>query len=311
MNDTRYTLSDSHILQFIIWIMISSGGVGKTYLAQTIQAIAQILGVDIHLASQDRGNQALKHALATANIIDPKANAEDARRIVSKVQNREIFCIDVGANPATEESDPLAFGKALNLEAASRGAKLIAVVPTAPLKINGGPTTTTTAGDLLNEGISVHLVKNHQNRSQEFGQMDVIDTVETSELPYMPAGLLALIRRRNGSFADPYLDPEPGYTLAGNMIGNLLAEAAKTALMSEIFGDKVAEMALPKDRIPPPVTYSLDRLSQVTDKAIAANSQVWLATRGMLSAADDDLALATACRKWRHAYAEYHEAIRD
>ncbi len=311
MNDTGYTEGDSQILKIIIWIIISSGGVGKTYLAQTIQAIAQILGVDIHLASQDRGNQAIKHAIATANIIDPKANAEDARRIVSKVQNREIFCIDVGANAATEESDPLAFGKALNFEAASRGAKLIAVVPTAPLKINGGPTATTTAGDLLNEEISVHLVKNHQNLSQEFGKMEVIDNVDISELPYMPSGLLALIRRRKNSFADPYLDPEPGYGLAGNLIGNWLAEAAKMPLMSEIFGDKISEMVLPKELKPQPLAYTLERLSHVTDKAIDANAQVSLAEKQMLSAPDSDLALAAACRKWRHAHAVYQEAIRD
>lgn|GEM_PF-4363446 len=311
MNDTRNTVSDTQILQAIIWIVISSGGVGKTYLAQTIQAIAQILGVDIHLASQDRGNQAIKHAIATASIIDPKATAEDARRIVSKVQYRELFCIDVGANAATEESDPLAFGKALNLEASSRGAKFIAVVPTAPLKINGGPTATNTAEDLLNEGISVHLVKNHQNLSQEFGEMKAIDNVDTSELPYMPTGLLAIIRDRNGSFADPYLDPKPGFALAGNMIGNWLAEAAKMPLMSEIFGDKITEMVLPIDLKPPQLAYTLERLSHVTDVAIAANEQVSLAEKKMLSAPDDDLALAAACRKWRHTHAEYHGAIKD
>lgn len=305
-------MNEQPILKIIVWIIISSGGVGKTLLAQTCEAIAHLLGADILLASQDRGNQALKHALGKSVVqIDPSSLAQDARRIVSRVQSREIFVIDVGANAATKEHDPLPFAAALNDEATKRGARMIAVVPAAPLKIHCAETANDTALDLMNEGIDVHVVKNHLNQSGNFGKMDLVDGVEMSELPFLESGLLELLRIREGSFADAYLDPEPGFELAGNHIGAWLENASKMPLMRDIFGPEVSEIRIPDRRRPKPISRVLNQLSDVTDPVLEANYEMAAAHLGLFDSQLDDAAQLAALARYRVAHSTWAKSRRQ
>ena len=292
-------MSASTILQLIIWIINPAGGVGKTLVAQVIEAIGQLTSTDVLLASQDRGNQALKHVLESAALIDPSSLPKDAVRIVSRVENREIFVIDVGANPSSNDYDPLPFGAALNAEIAARNGRMIAVVPTTPLKIHGSVTAAKTARDLINEGIDVHVVKNHQDLSGRFGDLAVPDGVQVSELGHLPSGLMALIREHQGSIADLYLNPTEGYQLAGNYIGDWLMKASRAPLLRSIFGDKVAGLTMDSSRLPRPNFTTIKTLAEVTDGALRRNCDRREAYEAMLEAKSDADALR-ALRTFQH-----------
>ena len=215
------------ILQTIVWIINPAGGVGKTTIAQCMQALSHMIGIDMHLASQDRGNQALKHAFPETHLIAPDALAPDAFRVVSRVENREIFVIDVGANPSGPDYDPLPFALALQAEVSQRGGKMIGVVPVTPLKINGCASALSTVRSLQNEGIETHLVKNHQDASRRFGELELPEGVPISELKYLPSGLMSLVRDHVGSIADLCRNPDPDFTLAGGHIEQWLVDAAR------------------------------------------------------------------------------------
>lgn len=280
-------MSASTILQLIVWIINPAGGVGKTLVAQVIDAIGQLTSTDVFLASQDRGNQALKHVLESAGLVDPSSLPKDAVRIVSRVENREIFVIDVGANPSSKEYDPLPFGAALNAEIAARNGRMIAVVPTTPLKIRGSATAANTARDLINEGIDVHVVKNHQDLSGRFGDLAVADEVQVSELGHLPSGLMALIREREGSIADLYLNPAEGYELAGDYIGDWLMTASRAPLLRSIFGDKISGLSMDPSRLPRPHFTAIKTLADVTDEALRLNWDRRAAYETMLDAKGD------------------------
>lgn len=298
-------MSDSPILHTIVWIINPAGGVGKTMVARVIEGISQMIGVDVALASQDRGNQALKHALDNAHLIKAESRTQDAVRIVSRVENREIFVIDVGANPSSSEYDPLPFGAALNAEITGRGGRMIAVVPTVPLKTYGSETAMRAAQDLLNEGLDVHVVKNHQDRSGNFGKLVLPDSVKVSELGHLPSGIMALAEEERGSLSDPYLTPVPGYRLAGGFIGRWLINASREPLMLSLFRGATSGLSVDPDRHPRPTFEVLDRKSQVTDEALLNNYAKFDAFERLRRARSDSELLTAArefqrmCESWK------------
>ncbi|MEL7686075.1 hypothetical protein AAG596_01105 [Citromicrobium bathyomarinum] len=287
-------MNSSPILKKVVWIINPAGGVGKTLVTQVIEGLAQINGTDVVLASQDRGNQAIKHALSDANIIAANSLPKDAVRIISRVENRELFLIDVGANPSSEEYDPLPFGAALNAEITARGGNMVVVVPTTPLKIHGNKTAARTARDLLNEGFEVHVVKNHQNQSGGFDDLDVPIGVQVSELDHLPSGIMALVREHSGSIADLYLSPEPDYRLAGGHIGQWLLDASQQPVMQSVFDGNVSGLSIPEDRRPRQTMTGLEKLSHVTDQALTRNYGKYDAFHKLLNAGSDIEVLAAA-----------------
>ncbi|MBO9505153.1 hypothetical protein J7348_11030 [Qipengyuania flava] len=278
------------ILQTIVWIINPAGGVGKTTIAQCMQALSHMIGIDMHLASQDRGNQALKHAFPETHLIAPDALAPDAFRVVSSVENREIFVIDVGANPSGPDYDPLPFALALQAEVSQRGGKMIGVVPVTPLKINGCASALSTVRSLQNEGIEAHLVKNHQDASRRFGELELPEGVPISELKYLPSGLMSLVRNHVGSIADLCRNPDPDFTLAGGHIEQWLVDAAREPFMRTIFGNKVDDLSVDPELRPQPTLHRLDRMEHVTNAALnRGRSQLAAFSRMMKTEGDDDL----------------------
>lgn len=278
------------ILQTIVWIINPAGGVGKTTIAQCMEALSHMIGIDMHLASQDRGNQALKHAFPETQLIAPDALAPDAVRVVSRVENREIFVIDVGANPSGPDYDPLPFALALQAEVSKRGGKMISVVPVTPLKINGCGSALSTVRSLQNEGIETHLVKNHQDASRRFGELDLPEGVPISELKYLPSGLMSLVRDHVGSIADLFRNPDPDFTLAGGHIEQWLVDAAREPFMRAIFGNKVDDLSVDPELRPQPTLHRLDRMEHVTNAALnRSRSQLAAFSRMMKTEGDEDL----------------------
>lgn len=278
------------ILQTIVWIINPAGGVGKTTIAQCMQALSHMIGIDMHLASQDRGNQALKHAFPETHLIAPDALAPEAFRVVSRVENREIFVIDVGANPSGPDYDPLPFALALQAEVSQRGGKMIGVVPVTPLKINGCASALSTVRSLQNEGIETHLVKNHQDASRRFDELELPEGVPISELKYLPSGLMSLVRDHVGSIADLCRNPDPDFTLAGGHIEQWLVDAAREPFMRTIFGNKVDDLSVDPELRPQPTLHRLDRVEHVTNAALnRGRSQLAAFSRMMKTEGDDDL----------------------
>ncbi|MBL45748.1 MAG: hypothetical protein CMN71_13795 [Sphingomonadaceae bacterium] len=287
-------MTNSSILKTIVWIINPAGGVGKTLVTQAVEGLAHFIGMDVVLASQDRGNQAIKHALSDAKIIAPNSLPRDAVRIISRIENRELFLIDVGANPSSEEYDPLPFGAALNTEITARGGRMIAVVPTTPLKIHGSETAARTARDLLNEGFEVHIVKNHQDQSRRFDNLEIPEGAQVSELGHLASGIMALVRQHSGSIADLYLNPEPGYRLAGGHIGQWLLDASRQPVMQSIFRDKALEVSVDPERRPRSLFMALRQKAQVTDEALTRNYATYDAFDRLLHARSDSETLSAA-----------------
>lgn len=282
------------ILRIAIWILNPPGGIGKTFYAQVLEAVAKMLCRDLFLASQDRGNHAIRDALENAAVIGAKVGPQDVTRIISRAQNHEFFVIDVGANPAAEDYDPLPFAVEMDRQMKANGGRFITVVPTAPLKLGGDRTTINTVKALLNEGIETHVVKNNQNQSGDFGNLQLPSSVSVSDLPYLPSGLLALLRSRTGSFLDAYTHPEPGFALAGNRIGDYLAKASDSQLMHEILGHTGQAFQLNPGQLPPVLFSTINTLKSVKDESLQENAAMNVAHQAMISAVSDDELLAAA-----------------
>jgi hypothetical protein len=282
------------LLKLVIWILNPPGGIGKTFYAQVLEAISKMLCRDLLLASQDRGNHAIRDAMENAAVISAKVSPQDVTRIISRAQNHELFVIDVGANPSSDDYDPLPFAVEMDRQMKAYGGRFITVVPTAPLKLGGERTTISTVKDLLNEGIETHVVKNHQNQSGDFGKLPLPSNVPVSDLPYLPSGLLALLRDRKGSFLDAYTHPEPGFALAGNRIGDYLARSSDSPLMHELLGHTGKAFQLNPGQEPPALLSTINTLESVKDENLLENAAMKVAHEAMLAAADDDALLAAA-----------------
>lgn len=284
-------------LRITIPILNPPGGLGKTFLAQVLEAIAKNMLRDILLASQDRGNHALKSALENVGVVPPDVTEADVTRVINRVSHREIFVIDVGANPATDSYNPMPFYVSLSQRMRELGGRFIAVVPTAPLKEGADKATMNTLDSFLNEGIETHLVKNHQNRSGDFGALEIPDGVPVSELPKLDDGLVALLRSRKGSFLDAYHDPEPGYRLAGNRIGQWLSDASNSPLAQTIFGHSGPAFTLSPEERPSRIHTTIETLASVSDDALQLNYDRLEARDAFLSADPGEAFEAAA---WRY-----------
>jgi hypothetical protein len=282
------------ILNIVVWILNPPGGIGKTFYAQVLEAISKMLCRDLLLASQDRGNHAIRDAMKNAAVISANVSPQDVTRIISRAQNHEFFVIDVGANPASDDYNPLPFAVEMDRQMQAKGGRFITVVPTAPLKLGGARTTMSTVSDLLNEGIETHVVKNHQNQSGDFGDLPLPSSVPVSDLPYLPSGLLALLRNRKGSFLDAYTHPEPGFALAGNRIGHYLARSSDSPLMHNLFGHTGKAFQLNPGQHPPELLSTINTLESVKDENLLENAAMKVAHEAMIAAADDDALLAAA-----------------
>lgn len=274
------------------------GGVGKTFLAQAVEAIAKALFRDIYLASQDRGNHAIKKVIEDALVLPANVTEADVIRVANRVADREIFVIDVGANPATETYNPVPFYVALAQHVQREGGRFIVAVPVAPLKEGVIEATNNTVQAFVNEGIETHIVRNHQNRSGEFDGLKVPPGVLVSDLPKLDDGLVALLRRRGGSFLDAYHNAEPEYRLAGNRIGQWLVDASRSPLMQMVFGYSGSAFKLPAQDVPPPIHNPIETLASVSDDALQLNYDRFAARQAFM-AADDETAFLTAARLYR------------
>lgn len=274
------------------------GGLGKTFLAQAMEAIARQLLRDIYLASQDRGNHALKQIIEEVLVVPSDVTETDVTRIMNRVANREIFLIDVGANPATETYNPLPFYVALDRYIREEGGRFIVAVPIAPLKEGVVKATNSTVQGFVNEGIETHIVRNHQNRSGEFAGLEIPSGVLVSDLPKLDDGLVALLRQRKGSFLDAYNNPRPGYRLAGNRIGKWLVEASSSPLMQTVFGYSEAAFTLPSQDLPAPIHTTIETFASVSDEALQLNYDRWAGRQAFLTA-DRGEAFDTAAWRYR------------
>ena len=176
----------------------------------------------------------------------------------------------------------------------ANGGRFLTAVPTAPLKLGGDRTTMNTVKALLNEGIETHVVRNHQNQSGDFGDLPLPSSVPVSDLPYLESGLLALLRKRKGSFLDPYIHPEPGFALAGNRIGDYLSKASDSPLMHNVFGYTGKAFQLSSEQHPPALYSPINTLASVKDESLRRSAARRAAHDAVISAVGDDELLAAA-----------------
>ena len=278
------------------------GGVAKTFTNETLHSIAQVLDRDDCLASKDPGSQALRHQLPTTYSIPGEAQPEDVPRIVNRVKDHEFFFVDHGANPANEHYDPSLFLLALDQQMKFIGVPFFVIVPTVPQKINGDRTAQNVINFLHSEGVALHFLKSHQNRSDDYEEITLPTGVSVSELPHMPSGLVALKKYQGGTIADPYLMPLPGYELAGNHIGEWLSCASGSPMMQAIFGHTGRAFELAPDKKPKEIINPLNKLSDVSNTALERNYVKYRTMMALQSArsADDAAKLKALEEFYQH-----------
>lgn len=257
-------------LKLVMCIMVASGGVGKTFLAQTVEGMANMLGKRIKLASHDRGNGALHDLLPDVHYIAGDPTDDMLRKLVRDYRDFEILVVDVGANPETANYNPVRASYILGDEASRHGAEFMAASPTGSLKVNGLATALKTVEAHKTLELKSHLVRVHQNKAGDFGGT-VPAGVPVSDLPYMDTGLVAFRNQHKSSIANLIRTPPEGFELASAHLANWMIEASRSPLMREIFFPNGGELHIADFEIPPPTYYRLDALWQMADDALQAN----------------------------------------
>ena len=222
-------------LRLLIYIMVSSGGVGKTFIAQLLEAIAALQNISTHLASQDPSSQALASIFDDVEIIPPNPDGNDAKALVNGNLSKEMIILDVGANPETEVHSPVRFAYELDREMRAIGGRFIAVCPTGSLKPKGLKTAIRTVEALSAAQMDAHLVLNQTNQSKAFGALPSDFDAPVSTIPYMQSGIQEYRMDHRGSIANLITSPPPGFGLAGHHLSKLLIDSSKTLLFDEIF----------------------------------------------------------------------------
>ena len=236
----------NNLLHLIVYIMVSSGGVGKTFIAQLIEAVARLQNIDIVVASQDRGSHSLPEILDDVKIIGSNPGYGLADDIVKKYRSHKIILIDVGANPESETHNPLRFAYKLNENMRDIGGRLIGVSPTGSLKLKGLKTAVKNANNM-----KTHLALNQMNTSTEFGKAELNPDIPVSRLPYLQTGFLEYSMEHKGSLADLITSPPPGYELAAHHFSAFLMQICQTALFQDIFNFGTEGLVIPGFERPP------------------------------------------------------------
>lgn len=259
------------LLRLILYILAPSGGVGKTFIAQLIEAVARLQDIDILVASQDGGSHSLPEVLNGVKIIPADPEDGFAARIVEENQSRNLMLIDVGANPETKEHKPLRFAYELNEHMRDIGGRLIGICPTGSLKLKGLKTAATTAVNMKNLQIGSHLILNQMNPSAEFGAFLPDPSIPVSCLPYLQSGFMEYRMNHKGSLANLITSPPPGYELAAHHFSKLLVRASQTPLFRDIFSFGPEGMLIPGYQQPPGMLRRIDKQLQATNAMLCVN----------------------------------------
>lgn len=232
----------------IVFVGVNAGGTGKTFMAESIDAIAGIRGIEIDLASYDDGNHALIRSLGEKRVASIGGNVGIAkgREIVAKHFNSELLVIDCGANMLGGHgaAEQLAIG--FKMEADQRGYRMLAVMPAGSGKVGGLDSAITAYDNLAAANIDCWLVLNDMNGSGGFGSGEIPDHVQRCNVNHLAAGFQALRVESGRPLYDLAMNPEPGRELAGQFIYAWLWAVAQGPLFQKIFGATLSSLPEPQ-----------------------------------------------------------------
>ena len=269
-------------LRIVIFIAVNSGGVGKTFLAEMIDAIARLLSLQINLASYDRGNHALVKSLGPDRVsrIVPPADIVKGREIVAKRFRGDILVSDTGANALVGEGSATQLAQGYCVEAEKQKIRVLGLMPAASAKIGGLESALRAIANLEALGMPCRLVLNDLSGSSEYGDDEVADDITIDKIPHLPAGYQALRLNSGQPLFELITDPQPGYELAAKFIYAWLFEAAKTGLFQEIFGSHLKRLAAPEVGLHDPAVV-VQTLQDTKDSCLAPNCAIRIEMNAM------------------------------
>lgn len=291
----------------LVWVMVNTGGVGKTYFSQALEAISAFQGISMSLASHDAGNHALVTMIGgevRVGTIDYHATAETAKNLLRHQARNQVIVIDTGANSSNVDYNSLDFAVALAKECHLHDREFIPVIPSASSKSGGLQTALETIEILRGLGLNPHLLLNNANGAADFGPNEQLASLSYSVMPSLQPGFQAVRSEFNISLQSLIANPPRGYANAAKHFSDWLNALSKTQIVREIF-DLPETGMMPHLPQAAQLNFVVTSKWQASDRALECNYESALREADLMRADLPDHEILKSAKSYREAVRSY------
>lgn len=261
-------------LKTVVAVVVPQGGEGKTFVTNAIHAIAGYAKASIVLGTNDGTNRSLTALLGDEEVADVSWDADAVRgmAVVERQSDKNVICVDVGANSDPKDGRFLDFMKGLDTGAKSVEARTVVLIPTATNKAGGLESAIAAASVYGQAGFQVRLLLNNRDGSNSMGDTSKVpESVPIGRVEHLETGLQAYRLQFKGAMRDLIDNPLPGFKLASDRLRNFILRAAETDWAKDVFWWDGALASVPAPAIDADYGIGIATLKSVTDTRLEHN----------------------------------------